>query len=334
VYDADGSRPLAHWPVHYALVGSVVMNGARYALNEGLWYRIDDKYRQAADDEFDNLCGGPDKKLRPLKKIYPEGGKKSGRPFYQSERSYNEEIAAESDYLLLDGKLIPIENTPGRGIEACDLIDLGGHRLIHVKKSSRQSSVLSHFFKQGSNSAQLMRKYQSFAAGLIEIVRDHYGEAKATELDASLSAEQDKWTVEFQIADFPRENGQHNIPFFSKLSLRDEAHSIRAIGFHVKLGFITRLIGPIKCRAQKPDPACHAAKWYTWCCPSHKFRPVQKSSPFRVMPRSVGACTRSLSPYSMASSQACEAARRCSSRSSLFVISWAFYSVASEPGSA
>jgi uncharacterized protein (TIGR04141 family) len=239
VYAADGSRPLAHWAVHYALVGSVAMNGARYALNEGLWYRIDDKYKQAADDEFDNLCGAPDKKLRPLKKIYPEGGKKSGRPVYQSERSYNEEVAAESDYLLLDDKLIPIENTPGRGIEACDLIDLGGHRLIHVKKSSRRSSVLSHFFKQGSNSAQLMRKYQSFAAGLVEIVKDHYGEATATELNASLDARQDKWTVEFQIADFPRENGQHNIPFFSKLSLRDEAHSIRAMGFNVKLGFIT-----------------------------------------------------------------------------------------------
>ena len=70
-------------------------------------------------------------------------------------------------------------------------------------------------------------------------MKEHYGEPKATELDASLSAGQNKWTVEFQIADFPRENGQHNIPFFSKLSLTDEAHSIRAMGFHVKLGFIT-----------------------------------------------------------------------------------------------
>ncbi len=116
----------------------------------GLWYRIDDKFKQAADDEFDNLCGAPDKKLRPFRKLYPEGGKKSGRPVYQSERSYDEEIAAETGYLLLDEKLIAIENTPGRGIEACDLIDLAGHRLIPVKKSSRQSSVLSHFFKQGS----------------------------------------------------------------------------------------------------------------------------------------------------------------------------------------
>ena len=84
-------------------------------------------------------------------------------------------------------------------------------------------------------------------------MKDHYGGAKAIELDASLRAGQDTLVVEFQIADFPRENGQHNIPFFSKLSLRDEAHSIRAMGFHVKLGFITLA------KIQKDGKAANAA---------------------------------------------------------------------------
>lgn len=238
-YDADGSKPLARWSVHYALVGSIAMKGARYALNEGLWYRIDDKFKRAADDEFVKLCAPPDKKLRPFTKIYPDGGQKSGKPVYQSEASYNSEIASDVGYLHLDEKLIPIENTSGRGVEACDLIDLPGRRLIHVKKSSRQSSVLSHFFKQGSNAAQLLRKHGSFRTGLVEIVRKDYSNEVADELAASLTIEADKWTVEFQIADFPRADGTHNIPFFSKLSLRDEAQTIRMAGFDVKVAFIS-----------------------------------------------------------------------------------------------
>lgn len=250
-YGADGNVPLNHWSVHHALVGSIAMSGRRYALNEGLWYRIDDKFKEAADTEFTALCCAPDKKLRPLKKIYPEGGKKKGRPVYQSESSYNEEIASETGYLLLDQRLIEIDNVPGRGFEACDLIDLKGRRFIHVKKSSRQSSVLSHFFKQAGHAAQLLRRYDGFKSGLIDTVKKHYGEAKADELGAAL--DNDKWTVEFQIADFPRIDGQHNIPFFSKISLREEASSIRAMGFDVRLGFITLA------RIAKDKPATKAA---------------------------------------------------------------------------
>ena len=236
-YDTDGSIPLNQWSVHHSLVGSVSLKRARYALNEGYWYRIDDKFKKAADNEFAELLCPPDKKLRPLRKIYPEGSKKTGKPVYQSESSYNEEISAETGYLLLDRRLVDIENVPGRGFEICDLIDLRGRRLIHIKKSSRQSSVLSHFFKQAGHSAQLLQGYGSFKAGAIDVVKKEYGNRKASELSDAL--EKDKWTIEFQIADFPRKNGQHNIPFFSKISLRDEARSIRALGFDVRLGFIT-----------------------------------------------------------------------------------------------
>jgi uncharacterized protein (TIGR04141 family) len=53
-----------------------------------------------------------------------------------------------------------------------------------------------------------------------------------------------RWTVEFQIADFPRPDGTHNIPFFSKLTLREEARDIEAMEFDVSVRFIklTRVI--------------------------------------------------------------------------------------------
>ena len=137
--------------------------------------------------------------------------------------------------MLMDRKLIQIDERPGPGIEACDLLDIEGRRFIHVKKSSRQSSILSHFFKQGANAAQLIRKYEPFRAKLVETVKQHFGSAKARELEAALA---DRWTIEFEIADFPRPNGSPNIPFFSKLTLRDEARDIEAMEFDVAVKFI------------------------------------------------------------------------------------------------
>jgi uncharacterized protein (TIGR04141 family) len=82
----------------------------------------------------------------------------------------------------------------------------------------------------------MIRQYEAFKRGIIAMVNSHYGAEKAAQLEGALTK---RWAVEFQIADFPREDGQHNIPFFSKLTLRDEARRIGAMGFDVRVGFIT-----------------------------------------------------------------------------------------------
>jgi uncharacterized protein (TIGR04141 family) len=46
------------------------------------------------------------------------------------------------------------------------------------------------------------------------------------------------WTVEFWIADAPRIAGGFNIPFFSKISLRDETSHLAAMGYGVAIRFI------------------------------------------------------------------------------------------------
>ena len=126
------------------------------------------------------LSGPPDKRLRPLRKLIQPGRKsRTQKALYQSEESYNAEIATESGYLLLDQKMIRVDDVAGPGIEACDLLDIEGRRFIHVKKSSRQSSVLSHLFKQGGNAAQMIRKYEAFRRGLTVIVGHHYGSQRA-----------------------------------------------------------------------------------------------------------------------------------------------------------
>jgi hypothetical protein len=62
-----------------------------------------------------------------------------------------------------------------------------------------------------------------------------YGAALDVALAAALT---ERWAVEFQIADFPRGDGSFNIPFFSKLTLRDEARRLEGMEFDVSVRFI------------------------------------------------------------------------------------------------
>jgi uncharacterized protein (TIGR04141 family) len=235
-YSEDGSMRLDSWPVYRALIGTVNLDDDRYALNEGSWYRIGQLLKDAAEADFQRLKKEPDPIFIPLRQVAgPKKKRKKAVVYYQSEESYNVERAAESGYLLLDMQLIPIPEEPGRGIEVCDLLDIAGRRFIHVKKSSRQSSVLSHFFKQGANAAQMLRKYKPYREAFVAKVRELYGDPIADELDDALD---ERWTVEFQIADRPRANGDFNIPFFSKLTLRDEARDMEAMQFDVAVRFI------------------------------------------------------------------------------------------------
>lgn len=68
---------------------------------------------------------------------------------------------------------------------------------------------------------------------------ERYGgvEAKAKFLSANTDSLR-KWKVEFWIIDSPRMNGEFDIPFFSKISLRDEVNSLRAMNYEVAIRFI------------------------------------------------------------------------------------------------
>ena len=81
----------------------------------------------------------------------------------------------------------------------------------------------------------MFRQYEPFRAAFVQKVKDIHGNQNASMLKDALAK---NWTVEYRIADFPRKDGQHNIPFFSKLSLQEEARDIEAMGFKVKVGFI------------------------------------------------------------------------------------------------
>ena len=138
----------------------------------------------------------------------------------------------------MDRKLIRVPDTQAGRFEACDALDIGGKRFIHVKRSSRRSGLLSHFFKQGSNSGQQFRRFQAAWNGLEEKVEVIAGPQARDSLLEAIDNEERKWRVEYWIIDVPRQNGEFNIPFFSKISLRDEVRNLRAMDLEVCITFI------------------------------------------------------------------------------------------------
>lgn len=234
VFEAD-DRPNRAWTIRSALVGSISYRRGRYAINDGEWYRLDEAFKEMIDKSFDDIQKGWEKPPMPLRTIIDGDG--SNRR-YQTERSYNEETAKRLGFVLLDGALIQIPEIQRSEFEVCDLLDIDGKRLIHIKKSSRRSNVLSHFFKQGANSALQLKSFPTAWEETIKLVQKIGGRKVATSLREALQDRERPWTVEFQIADTPRRDGTFRIPFFSRITLRDEALRMRAMEYNVVLKFI------------------------------------------------------------------------------------------------
>jgi uncharacterized protein (TIGR04141 family) len=220
--------------MHSSLVGSIVHDGERYAINEGEWYRIEEAFKNSIEDSFTALVEDWEAPPEPFRKIYDE----HGNGHYEAEATYNERFAASSGYVLLDTELIQIPGVERSGFEPCDVLDIARKRFIHIKKSSRRSSVLSHFFKQGANAARQFSIFEAAWAELRVRVENVAGLTAAQQLDAARDDRDRPWKVEFVIADSPRQNGEFNIPFFSKVSLRDELRTLRAMSYATGLRFI------------------------------------------------------------------------------------------------
>lgn len=196
IHNVDGTGKLKEWSIYRGLVGSLAQGGKRYALNEGRWYRIDDALINAAKSTFAACSAGLDTTFPPWA-IIGIGKKKN---VYEREGSYNTRASASSSSLLLfDKRLFPVPTFPGPGIEICDIFDVAKKRLIHVKRSGRRSSVISHFLNQGMNSAKLLRTYEGMKTKFFAELAKHVDTAVLVDLEKSFPQE---WTVEFKFVTF------------------------------------------------------------------------------------------------------------------------------------
>lgn len=233
----DEDRPSIKWKIRKALIGSVDINSERFATNEGNWFQIDDSFRMSVESAYrDTVAAWEGSQPTRIITSYDVDG--NGR--LEREEDYNRRLAQQYGYALLDQKELSVPSVSRSGFEPCDLLDVEGRRFIHVKKSSRTSSILSHFFKQGSNSARQFKRIPAAWTQLIEKLRETNQNDHAERLSAAIENGTAGWSVEYWIVDSPRNNGEFNIPFFSKISLRDEKLDMVAMEYGVRLRFIRK----------------------------------------------------------------------------------------------
>jgi uncharacterized protein (TIGR04141 family) len=199
------------WSVYKCLVGELSLDGNRFVLSEGNWYRVDADFLAAV--EADIVA------LEPTKLVLPKCGQ-------ELEADYNKRAARRSggDLVLLDQDFIEY---PRRGrIEVCDLYSRN-KVFVHVKKAAA-SSVLSHLFSQGLVSATLLLNEPGFRTAFQAKLPDshHWGDP-ARPFHAA--------DFEIAYAIITKSGRQPKLPFFSKVNLRNACRMLRAYGFNVTL---------------------------------------------------------------------------------------------------
>ncbi len=237
-YESDGARK-DDMSVYESLVGTQVFNGSLYAINEGIWYQLDDKFKKRVDDEFDLLADQTPlpKPTFLWPKIAPAGKKSGGKATYryETETKFNKSLSQSTGLLHFDNTDFFLDERPQAKFEVCDLMDIPNKEIWHIKRSGRRSSILSHFFKQGRNSAENI-KLPEIQKKIANHIGGKLGKPKDA-LDFTARINEPGWTIVFVIAD-EKTGGKFTIPFFSRISLRDEAREIRKYGYKVKVRFI------------------------------------------------------------------------------------------------
>ena len=144
---------------------------------------------------------------------------------YLDEGAYNQQVAADRGYELLDKKNLSFGNQ--RKVEVCDLLT-GDRELLCVKRATR-SSTLSHLFAQGSVSASLMHEPKYQKKLLDALNRIVTGSAWGSPGD---------WKVVYAIGTNKPGSLAESLFFFSKVNLVTHINEIRSRHIKVALARI------------------------------------------------------------------------------------------------
>ena len=184
-----------------------------HLLSNGKWYEVENDFAKQVNTGYQQLRDSNSSITLPLYK-------------YKNENEYNESTAKDDDnFCCMDKKII----SHGGGyskIEFCDLFTKD-KKIIHVKQYGG-SSVLSHLFSQGVVSGELLLADSDFRKKVNEKLSNGH---KISNPDNKPNSS------EFQIifTIISSSSKQLEIPFFSKVSLRNAKRRLETYGYKVSL---------------------------------------------------------------------------------------------------
>ena len=224
-------QPIKSWSVYRCLYAEITFGQSCYVLRNGIWYKINSTFVSAVNDYLADVC------IHSFKfPVYS----------HDDEGEYNEHVSiTQSGFCLMDKKNIHIGG-PYDKLEHCDLIK-DGKEFVHVKLY-RSSGTLSHLFAQGFVAAEAFIKDKDYREKLNPKLP-----APIRLRDPKPRPDPSKYTIVYAIAttkDIPRE-----LPFFSKITLKNALKTLRALNYNVALSRIeidakwlmTKKCKPTKC---------------------------------------------------------------------------------------
>jgi uncharacterized protein (TIGR04141 family) len=214
VHMISASTDEAHsWPAFKCLYGEVEVDGKLHILNNGKWYEVAGDFTSQVIRDYEGI---------------PESTVDLPHCAVRTEGDYNRAVAEARGMCCLDND--PIMHGGGHSkIEFCDLLSQD-KKIIHVKRYGN-SSVLSHLFSQGVVSGELFISDPEFQLN--------------SKLPAALRLPDpqsrpaaDQYEVVYGIVS--KSQRPIELPFFSKVSLRNARRRLMGYGYKVTLKKISR----------------------------------------------------------------------------------------------
>ena len=207
------------WRVFNCIYAEIEHNGKVYILSNGEWYEIVKDFTKQIKDEFENTAEST-----------------VNLPDYnhEDEKCYNEAAALQiPNACCMDRKEIVHGGGHSR-IEFCDLLTKD-KKIIHVKRYGG-SSHLSHLFSQGVVSGELFVADRGFRNKLNEQLPDTHKLS-----DTAVRPNAQEHEVVYGI--ISKSNKSFDIPFFSKVSLRNARRRLEGYGYKVTIKKINNVSG-------------------------------------------------------------------------------------------
>ncbi|HEX6704715.1 MAG TPA: TIGR04141 family sporadically distributed protein [Albitalea sp.] len=202
------------WSAYRCTYAEVSDGDDRFLLRSGIWYQVSADFVKTVDAYLSGL--------HSYAYEFPVYS-------YSDEGDYNAAVAKEDKAIcLMDKKNTKIGGQYDK-IEFCDLIR-NKTDLIHVK-FYRSSGTLSHLFAQGYVAAEAFIKDDDFRQELNSKLP-----VSVRLNDAAARPNASKYCVVYAIATSKKLPDE--LPFFSKVTLRNALRTLRALGYDVKLSAI------------------------------------------------------------------------------------------------
>ena len=213
ISESNGGMPMHKWRAYNCLHCEIKIKNTLYLLNNGRWYEIEKEFASNINEDYKEMYNKPQTLELP-------------KYDHKNEAEYNKIVAEDNQkFYCMDRENI-IYGGGYSKIEFCDLYTKD-KQIIHVKRYGG-SGVLSHLFAQGVVSGELFMAEKEFRKKVNEKLPDSH---KIN--DYADKPKDNDYQVIFAIISASKKDLE--IPFFSKVTLRNAKRRLETYGYKVAL---------------------------------------------------------------------------------------------------